>query len=216
VSAPVEYYQAVEEYFVARRGDPLFLSNADWLLVHRWKAEGIPLRVVLRGIKDALDGHTHSWSRTRKVSRLAYCKGEVEIARDRWQRALAGAGDGPAEPALRLLVLADALAAAHDLAPEVKKLAAETAAALRSEAVGSRDSRALEARLQGRERALRQALEQKLDAERRASLREAIERELSPYKTRMPAKVLGQIREEALTRRLFEAHALPRLTLFDL
>jgi hypothetical protein len=216
VSAAVEYYQAVEEFFVARRGDPLFLSSADWLLVHQWKTEGIPLRVVLRGIQDALDGHAHSWSRARRVSRLAYCKGEVEVARDRWQRALAGAGDGPAEPAPRLAVLADLLAAAHDLAPEPARLAAETAVALRSESVASSDPSALETRLQQRERALREALEQTLGAGRLAALREAIERELAPYTTRMPARVLTQIREEALTRRLFEAHALPRLTLFDL
>ncbi len=65
------YYQAVEEYFVSRRGDPLFLSNADWNLVRRWRLAGIPLRVVLRGIRDALDGHAHGWSRQRKVGSLA-------------------------------------------------------------------------------------------------------------------------------------------------
>ena len=51
------YYQSVEEFFVSRRGDPLFLSNSDWLLVRKWRVAGLPLRVVLRGIADALDAH---------------------------------------------------------------------------------------------------------------------------------------------------------------
>ena len=83
------YYQAVEEYFVSRRGDPLFLSNADWNLVRKWRLAGLPLRVVLRGIRDALDAHAHGWSRDRKVGSLAYCAREVDAARERWERALA-------------------------------------------------------------------------------------------------------------------------------
>jgi hypothetical protein len=77
------YYQAVEEYFVSRRGDPLFLSNADWNLVRRWRLAGLPLRVVLRGIRDALDAHAHGWSRDRKVGSLSYCAREVDAARER-------------------------------------------------------------------------------------------------------------------------------------
>ena len=82
------YYQAIEEFFVARRGDPLFLSNADWVLIRKWRAAGIPLRVVLRGIADALDGHAHSWSRKAKVGSLRYCAAEVDAACERWRRAL--------------------------------------------------------------------------------------------------------------------------------
>ena len=48
------YYQAVEEYFVSRRGEPLILSNADWHQVRKWRTAGLPLRVVLRGIRGEL------------------------------------------------------------------------------------------------------------------------------------------------------------------
>ena len=81
----------VEEFFVSRRGDPLFLSNADWHLIRKWRQAGMPLRVVLRGIRDALDGHATSFSRDRKVGSLAYCAREVEAARERWRSALARA-----------------------------------------------------------------------------------------------------------------------------
>ena len=94
------YYQTIEETFVSRRGDPLFLSNADWTLIHKWRQAGIPLRIVLRGIADALDGHAHSWGRARKVGSLAYCAAEVDAARERWERALAAGGEPDADPVL--------------------------------------------------------------------------------------------------------------------
>ena len=87
------YYQTVEEFFVSRRGDPMLLSNADWLLIKRWRTQGVPLRIVLRGIADALDAHAHSWGRHRRVGSLRYCEAEVERARERWERAT---GDGEA------------------------------------------------------------------------------------------------------------------------
>jgi hypothetical protein len=63
------YYQEIEEFFVSRRGDPLTLSNADWLLIRKWRKEEVPLRIVLRGIADALDGHAHSsWRAPGKAS----------------------------------------------------------------------------------------------------------------------------------------------------
>ena len=74
------YYQSIEEFFVSRRGDPLFLSNADWLLIRKWRRAGLPLRIVMRGITDALDGHAHSWGRKRKVGSLAYCAAEVDAS----------------------------------------------------------------------------------------------------------------------------------------
>ena len=41
-----------------------------------------------------------------------------------------------------------------------------------------------------------------------------VEAVLAPYRSRMPEKVIEQIREDARARRLLEAHGLPRLSLF--
>jgi len=38
---------------------------------------------------------------------------------------------------------------------------------------------------------------------------------LEPYRERMPERVLRQIRADAITRRLLEAHGLSRLSLFN-
>src|SRR5215510_6004289 len=85
------------------------LSNADWTLVHKWRTAGVPLRIVLRGIADALDSHAHSWGRARKVGSLAYCAGEVDAARERWERALSVGEEADADPAGRLDRLGDAI-----------------------------------------------------------------------------------------------------------
>jgi hypothetical protein len=43
-----------------------------------------------------------------------------------------------------------------------------------------------------------------------------VEQSLEPYRERMPPRVLEQLRQESITRRLLEAHGLPRLSLFHL
>jgi hypothetical protein len=207
------YYQAVEEFFVSRRGDPLFLSNPDWLLIHEWRTAGVPLRVVLRGITDAFESHAHSWSRARKVGSLAYCRSEVEVARERWQRALALGEEEGVDAREQVSSVAQALLAATSAGSPWAGLAADIAAELGRLAAGPLPS-SVERRLQERELELLKALRAAADPALLAQHDAAIERDLSPYKERMPAKVLEQIREEARTRRLFEAHGLPRLSLF--
>ncbi len=50
-----DYYRAVEEEFLRRRGAPLLLSPRDWALIGDWQAAGIPLRIVLQGIANVFD-----------------------------------------------------------------------------------------------------------------------------------------------------------------
>jgi hypothetical protein len=219
------YYQAVEEFFVSRRGDPLFLSNADWLLIRDWRTAGIPLRIVLRGIRDALDAHSLSWSRHKKVYSLAYCKSEVEAARERWERALAvGAEEGADAPAF-LAGLAAALRGALALGPRSRALAEGIAARLDERARAPIAPRDVEPWLAAQEAELLRQLQ----AEHAGSARDgeqereplrtieaSVDAELRPYAQRMPAKVLEQVRASAIARRLLEAHGLPRLSLFGL
>jgi hypothetical protein len=209
------YYQTVEEFFVSRRGDPLMLSNADWHLIRKWRTAGLPLRVVLRGITDALDSHAHSWSRARKVGSLAYCAAEVDVAADRWRRALAlGEEEGvSAESALR--GFADALDGARDLGPRSAPVARDLAVEIRARAQDGA-LRDLQPWLVEREASLRAALEDDMGRAAVDAIGEAVDRDLAPYRDRMPARVLDQVRMESLTRRVLEAHGLPRLSLFHL
>jgi hypothetical protein len=210
------YYQSVEEFFVSHRGDPLFLSNADWLLVREWRVAGIPLRVVLRGIADALDAHAHSWSRDRKVGSLRYCAAEVEVARERWERALAGGLEEGDDLGATLDRLDSALGAARELGPEsgvvLTGILEELRARRRSGAGGPRD---WEEWLATSERGLLGAIEREEGPGAMAHLEAEIEAELAPYRRKMPEKVARQIRDDAVARRLLEARGLPRLSLFQ-
>jgi len=210
-----EYYQAVEEYFVSRRGDPLFLSNAEWSLVRKWRLAGLPLRVVLRGVRDALDAHAHGFSRARKVRSLAYCANEVEAAAERWRRALAlGAEDG-ATVAQALRGFAHDLRRARDLGPLARPLAQRLADELEERAPGS-GLDDVSGWLSEREGSLVEALAADAGSARVAALEAEIDAGLERWRGRMPARVLASLRAESRARRLLEAHALPRLSLFHL
>jgi hypothetical protein len=205
----------VEEFFVSRRGDPLMLSNADWNLIRKWRQAGLPLRVVLRGIADALDSHAHSWSRDRKVGSLAYCAAEVDVAAERWRRALALGEEEGMSTGSALRGFADALDAASGLGPRSAPVARAMAAELRARA--EEDSvRELEPFLVEREAALRAALEEDMGAAAVAVIAGAVDLDLAPYRGRMPDRVLAQVRGESVARRVLEAHGLPRLSLFQL
>jgi hypothetical protein len=210
------YYQAVEEYFVARRGDPLFLSNADWLLVRKWRSAGLPLRIVLRGIRDALDGHAHSWGRRRKVGSLAYCAAEVELARERWERALSLGDEEGRDVRETLRGFAERLEGARLPGPRSAEVAAPLAEELRQRAASPPGTAGLEAWLGAREADLLEALRSDLGPDRVAAHVEEIERDLAPYRERMPARVLAQVRSDSLARRLLESHGMVRLSLFHL
>lgn len=209
------YYQAVEEYFVARRGDPLFLSNADWNLVRKWRLAGLPLRVVLRGIRDALDAHAHGWSRDRKVGSLAYCAGEVDAARERWERALALGREEGLDVAGTLRGFAADLERAAGLGPRARPVALELARELRGRADAGTFGE-VSAWLADREARLLEAIAQDEGPAGRAALEAEVDRELERWRSRMPPRVLRQLRAEKVARRRLEAHGLPRLSLFHL
>jgi len=210
------YYQTIEEFFVSRRGDPLFLSNADWNLVRKWRQAGIPLRVVLRGITDALEGHAHGFSRDRKVGSLAYCASEVERARERWAQALAlGGPESGLDLAAILVGFAQDLEGARDLGPRAAQAAREAGGALRARA-GAGRLEDVEGWLAAQEALVVEAIRKDEAREGLETLEAEIDRALAPYRERMPSRVLDRLRADSLVRRLLEAHGLPRLSLFHL
>ena len=212
--AEAGYYQAVEEYFVSRRGDPLLLSNADWTLIHKWRLAGVPLRIVLRGIADALDSHAHSWGRARKVGSLAYCAAEVDAARERWERALSVGEEPDSDPAALLRRLADGIETCAALTD--RDDARALAAALRDPSRAAQPRRALESWLMAREAEVVEWLGRARGPEWRAAVEHDVDSDLAGYRGRMPDKVLAQVRSESVTRRVMSSHGLPRFSLFDL
>jgi hypothetical protein len=209
------YYQGIEEFFVSRRGDPLFLSNADWLLIRRWRKAGLPLRVVERGIADAMDSHDHSWGRGRKVGSLRYCAAEVDAAAERWRKALSG-GQEDGELRRALLHLEGALRASSNLGPSARCIAEELAGEIETLAEENGNPESLEGWLRASETRLLRALRDDDSEVCRLAIEAEVERDLAPYARRLPEKVLAQVRTESIARRQLERHGLPRLSLWSL
>jgi hypothetical protein len=228
------YFTEIEEHFQRRWGGILRLSPLDWVLIETWKAAGIPLEAVIRGIDTTFEHYEQRPSKTRKVNGLGYCSQEVLAAAEEMQEAAVGgakvdlkknktAGFDPSEIASFLCRNAGQLLAAtlpEGRGVSGRLVAAGAAAALRQMAfeIEDRDSRP---RLEELERRLT-VLEEKLfavllaavpDAEIVAVRAEA-DHELAPYRRKMPAAQIEQLQRQYAHKRLLEKYGLPRLSLF--
>lgn len=228
------YFTEIEEHFQRRWGGILRLSPLDWVLIESWKDGGIPLKAVLRGIDETFEHYERRPSKTRKVNGLGYCSQEVLAAAEEMKEAAVGgakvdvkknktAGFDASEIASFLCRNAGRLLAAK--VPEGRGIsgravAAEAAAALRQMA-SEVEGRNSPLRLEDLERRLT-VLEEKLfavllavvpDAEIVAVRAEA-DRELAPYRRKMPAAQIQQLQKQYAHKRLLEKYGLPRLSLF--
>jgi hypothetical protein len=229
------YFTEIEEQFQRRRGGTLLLSTLDWALIETWKDAGIPLEAVLRGIDGAFERYQKRRSKG-KINSLAYCAQEVLAAAEEMKEAAVGApgsekqsgrpsGFQTAEIVTFLRRNADQLLTAK--LPERSgisglALAQETAGRLRGLASEMESSNTWP-RLEDLERRLT-VLEEKLFAvllaataeEEMVGVRAEADRELAPYRRKMPAAQIDQLQKQYLYKRLLEIYGLPRLSLFYL
>ncbi len=231
------YFTEIEEHFQRRRGGILLLSTLDWALIETWKDAGIPLEAALRGIDAAFDRYEQRPSKSRKVNSLAYCAQEVLTAAEDMKEAAVGAASDPAGA-----VGAESSARGfnpQEIAGFLRKnaermgqaklpvgsgvspwaLARESAATLR--ALADEVSRNKALRLEDVERRLT-VLEEKLLAALLAAtpdadlvnVRAQADRELAPYRSKMPGPQIEQLLRQYIHKRLLEKYELPRLSLF--
>jgi hypothetical protein len=229
------YFTEIEEHFQRRWGAPLLLSTLDWTLMETWKDAGIPLEAVLRGIDTTFEHHERRPSRkARKKNGLGFCVQEVLTAAEEMKEAAVGAAspdsqsDRPSgfqtsEISGFLRRNAEELDAAK--LPEAKgidatPLARETANTLR-EIAADLDATKTLPRLEDLERRLTVA-EEKLFAvllaatsdEQIVTVRAEADRELAPYRRKMPSAQIEQLLKQYVHKRLLEKYGLPRLSLF--
>jgi hypothetical protein len=223
------YFTEIEEHFQQRRGGILLLSTLDWALIETWKDAGIPLEAALRGVDAAFDKYDQRPSKTRKVNSLAYCAQEVLAAAEDMKEAAVGSvrkpgsnrGFDPAEIAAFLRQNASALESARlpsreGISPH--KIAREVAGTLQDMASGIETKLP---RLEDLERKLT-VLEEKLFAVLLAAIpddevvavRAQADRELAPYRSKMPAAQIEQLQKQYVHKRLLEKYGIPRLSLF--
>ncbi len=226
------YFTEIEEHFQRRRGR-IHLSPLDWALIETWKDAGIPLEAVLRGIDAAFDKFEQRPSKSQKVNSLAYCAQAVLVAAEDMKEAAVGAatvqpterpsGFQTSEISAFLRRNAGQLDTAK--LPEAKgidatPLARETASALREIAAELEAAKTLP-RLEDLERRLT-VTEEKLFAvllaatrdEQIVAVRAEADRELAPYRRKMPSAQIEQLQKQYVHKRLLEKYGLPRLSLF--
>ena len=227
------YFTEIEEHFQRRRGTGLLLSTLDWALIETWKDAGIPLEAVLRGIDAAFDRYEQRPSKTRKVNSLAYCSQEVLASAEEMKEAAVGAekqekpgqtlGFEPADIAAYLRRNAAQLQAAKFpvvggiSAQPIAQESARTLLELAEDVETSKTPR----RLEELERRMT-VLEEKLFAvllasasdEEIVAVRAQADRELAPYRSKMPAAQIDQLQRQYVHKRLLEKYALARLSLF--
>ncbi len=221
------YFTEIEEHFQRRRGSILLLNTLDWALMETWKEAGIPLEAVIRGIDVTFDKWNQRPSRTRKVNGLGFCTQEVLAAAEEMKDAASGSAPAPASApkadtgfeaeriASFLKRNADALEKTN-IAP-----AKEMAVDLRQTAGSVTGSAA--PRLEDVERRMTM-MEEKLVAFLMASakdedligIRAEADRELAPYRRKMPAAQIDHLQRQFMQKKLLEKAGIPRLSLFYL
>jgi hypothetical protein len=226
------YFTEIEERFQKRRGSGLVLSTLDWALIETWKDAGIPLEAVLAGIDATFDKYDRRPRKTRKVNSLGYCAQEVLSAAEDMKEAAVGVqrGEPAAAPGLsweeiRAFLLGNATVlrqAADSAAKETLARAAfeecttslvEIADAMTAGSLGQR-LEDVERRLTILEERLVAALTMAAPEAELVALRTEADREIAPYRSKMPGFQIQQLQKQFVHKRLFEKAKIPRLSLF--
>jgi hypothetical protein len=227
------YFTEIEEHFQRRRGR-IQLSPLDWALIETWKDAGIPLEAVLRGVDAAFDKYEQRPSKSQKVNSLAYCAQAVLVSAEEMKEAAVGAQSTDVQsnrasgfPIAEICVFLRRNAEQLDAAklPEAKGIDAtpltrETAKTL-CEIAADLEATKTPPRLEDLERRLTVAEEKLLAVllaatpdEQIVSVRADADRELAPYRRKMPSAQIEQLLKQYVHKRLLEKYGLPRLSLF--
>ena len=84
------YFQSIARHFFQLRGTPFFLSSKELGMIDSWEKQGIPLYVVLEGIKAAYENfRKQSRAKARKLS-LTFCQREVLRAFEQYRNRKVG------------------------------------------------------------------------------------------------------------------------------
>jgi len=234
------YFTEIEDRFQQRRGALLLLSTLDWALIETWREAGIPLDAVLRGIDAAFDKYEarQKKARMRKINGLAWCAQAVMEAAEELREAAAGtakpnseAASNPRESGFehsRVAAHLEAAAAALDAATVATEACTATAVRLRElaravrgdanaspqDSAAAQDLEALERTLTVLEGRLFAALTAAAPEDLLVRLKEHADRELAPYRSRMGAAHIRQVKQQFEQKQLLVHYNLPRLSLF--
>lgn len=216
------YFTEIEEHFQKARGTSLFLlSPVDWALIENWKAGGVPLEAVVKGIDDAFEKWRSRKVKNRQVNSLAYCTQAVAEAAKRLSGAGSSKNANSASQPFTASEVRDFLNGSAGVI-RAKGHAAYVTIAASLEALAA-DAETHLTKLEDLERRLT-TLEDKIVAiarslmseEESLEMRAQLDRELSPYRGKMTADQISMLERRYLDTKVLEKENLPRLSLFYL
>jgi hypothetical protein len=223
------YYTEIEEHFCRRRGTLLNVSTLDWALMMTWKDAGIPLEAVLRGIDEAFDKYDRRPSKTKKINGLAWCSQAVLAAAEEMKEAAVGtqtaktrSAPGLEHQEIERFFLSNAEKLRKVQSASAVQLVAEECAGTLTDlaaAIGTAMNiklEDLERRLTVMEEKLQAALTMTTTEHELFALRTEADREIAPYRSKMPSVQIEQLQKQFIHKRLFEKAKIPRLSLFYL
>jgi hypothetical protein len=214
------YFTEIEDHFQRARGTGLFLlSPLDWALIENWKSSGIPLQAVLKGIDDAFEKWRARKSKRRLVNSLAYCSQAVYEAAQRAPHS--GQSAATATPPFAPEEIREYLLnSAGEIGARQQAAFAEIAATLQTLAEDAgryaQSLEELEQRLTAMEQKLVAAVLLTQSEEDLFAIRQALNKELSPYRGKMTADQISMLERRYFDSALLERARLPRLSLFYL
>lgn len=88
-----QYFQTIARHFFEHRGAPFFLSSKELDLIAQWEKIGIPLRVVLEGMKKSLETSLFGIRKKGKIFSLSYCDYQVLKAFQQYRDRQVGKGE---------------------------------------------------------------------------------------------------------------------------
>jgi hypothetical protein len=211
-----QYYAATEAAFVRRRGTPFLLSPRDFALVKQWRALGVPIEAVERGIDEAFTRREERGG-VGRVNSLAYCRDAVLEAWERRSEAAVGRGTGRAAPAIAIGPTLEELARrVRDVLKRRPELSEPLESALRSlEKLrnSGRKAEEVEASLARLDKRLAGALFDALPVEEKGRLDEEVETMLGRARVRLDEEAAVRTAKALRRRLLRQALELPRLSL---
>ena len=222
----IEYCREVESYLCRKNGGHLVrIVGPAFEQVKRWAEQGIPLRIVFRGIDATSDRHQAKPGRRRPL-RIEFCEADVLEAFDDWRRTT-GVSEAAADD--EAPVRKEPLAAHIERAVQrllavrtngdaaLADVIASTVATLDELVTTARQARgdaraAIIARLAELDAALLSVAREHVDPTTAASLRKEAGGELAPFVARMTPEARERALALAFDRYLRESLALPTLT----
>ncbi len=195
------YFLEIEAHFSVRRNTLFILSAKDWILMKKWRDDGVPLPIVIEAIDSVFEKNETS-GRRKVISSLSYCRHAVKELWDERKDLFVGGETGTTpetSPAAILESLAGKLEAISVAAPfgdRVRTLISEKSVPK------------IEERLIELEREMFEAI-----AGNVADLRHEVASGLGDT-SKLDEKTRARTEEANLRRLIRERYGLPRLTLF--